>query len=74
MCKFYNYTLNTVSFPDITTQIDYFEKTMELIDNTLETVKSDKYYRIIELKYFNKNLSFLCITYTIGQNFDSDRN
>ena len=35
-------------------EIDYFEKTMELIDNTLETVKSDKYYRIIELKYFNK--------------------
>ncbi len=35
-------------------EIDYFEKTMELIDNTLETVKLDRYYRIIELKYFNK--------------------
>ncbi|ACZ08285.1 RNA polymerase sigma factor, sigma-70 family [Sebaldella termitidis] len=35
-------------------EIDYFEKTMELIENTLETVKQDKYYRIIELKYFNK--------------------
>lgn len=30
MCKFYNYTLNTVSFPDITTQIDYFEKNAEI--------------------------------------------
>ena len=35
-------------------EIDYFQKTVDLIDAGLECIKADKYYRIIELKYFNK--------------------
>ena len=34
--------------------IEYFEEIVKLVDFALETIKADKYYRIIELKYFNK--------------------
>ena len=35
-------------------EIDYFEKTVDLINNALDTIRADKYFKIIELKYFNR--------------------
>ena len=35
-------------------EIEYFNKIIELIESALKTIEKDKYYKIIELKYFNK--------------------
>ena len=38
----------------LSNEIEYFNKIIELIESALKSVEKDKYYRIIELKYFNK--------------------
>ena len=39
---------------ELKSDIGYFQNIVNLIDYALETVKHDKYFRILELKYFNR--------------------
>lgn len=40
---------------ELKNDIEYFERVICLIEQAMETVKQDKYYKILEMKYFNKN-------------------